>query len=132
MAKKIDYSKVIDDFDEVEASSGDVKIVLEYIGEGTSGDYNSLDKNDIPLLRFTTFKKEYVSQKGTGTDHPDWNWEEVDGGSYCTQIPINTPKDKIQELAITICSKMKKAIKDENVGETGEELSWISDKEIAR
>jgi hypothetical protein len=38
-------------------SGWQVKIELEWIGEGLDGDYNPGNPNDVPLLRFSVYKK---------------------------------------------------------------------------
>ena len=38
-------------------SGWQVKVELEWIGEGLDGDYNPGDPNDVPLLRFCVYKK---------------------------------------------------------------------------
>lgn len=106
--KKIDrYQRIIDDFDDIEAQEGDVKVVFEYIGEGYCGEYRESGKeDDAPLLRFTIHEKYYVND-GSGTDHPDWNWVEVDSGSYCTTVTIDTPKEIVEKFAKHILDEVK-------------------------
>jgi len=43
----------------------DVRVELEWIGEGYEGDYDPEDPEDVPLLRFTVYRRE-----------GDW-WEQV-------------------------------------------------------
>jgi hypothetical protein len=123
------YHKAINRFVDVEVAKGDIKVTLSYIGEGLSGDYTG-EEDDVPLLRFYVDKKSYVSQKGTGTDHPDWNWEAVDDGSFCTQIPVTTSRNTLEKIALKILSKIKKEIskgEEVSVRHLAEELSWIDE-----
>lgn len=69
-----------------EKDNGEMKIVLEYLGEGVCGDYDPLDKEDEPLMRFTLYKME-------GAD-----WEEIDDTSYCTNINAKLPSNKLIDL----------------------------------
>ena len=127
---KIDkYQKIIDNFDDVEAQEGDVKVVFTYIGEGRIGDYDiEENEDDKPMLRFDIFKKEYVED---GIDHPDWNWEEVIGGSYCTSVRIDTPKEILEKMAQYILDNVKDNIKkNKSIKHIGQELSWIDEDMI--
>ena len=56
------WAKYIEKFnwDTVEVEKGDIQLNWMYIREGISGEYNSKDEDDIPLLRFSIRKKEYV------------------------------------------------------------------------
>jgi hypothetical protein len=58
----------------------DVRVEWDYIGEGISGDYNEDDPNDLELLRFHVSKRESF----------DDAWSDVDDGSYCTKMPLET------------------------------------------
>ena len=58
-----------------------VRVEWDYIGEGISGDYNGDNPEDIKLLRFR------VSSRDGAEDI----WTDVDDGSYCTCMPLDTP-----------------------------------------
>jgi hypothetical protein len=53
---------------------GDVAVTLEWIGEGSDGDYDPTDSGDEPLMRIG------VERRVNGA------WEAVDDASYCTNI----------------------------------------------
>ena len=123
------YQKAIDNFLDVEVEEGDVKVVFTYLGEGISGDYDREDEDDMPMLRFDIFEREYVDD---GREHPDWNWIEVDSGSYCTEVCIDTPKEILEEMAQYILDNVKDDISaNRSIRSIGQELSWI-DKDMIR
>lgn len=65
-----------------------VALTLEYIGEGNDGDYNPEDADDTPLYRFSTERRAETGE-----------WEDVNDGSYCTQIPANCAPSDAQAAA---------------------------------
>ena len=50
------YQKAIDDLVETHVQEGDIRVTLEYLGEGLGGDYTG-EEDDVPLMRFYTFKR---------------------------------------------------------------------------
>ena len=121
------YHEIIDNTGDYEAISGDVKVNFEYIGEGYSGEYDKDDPADMPLWRFYTQKREYVDDPDTGIDHPDWNWVEVNEGSYCTQLSLSTSKDVMEKLVKILAKRMEQAVIEDRVKREGEECSWIDE-----
>lgn len=93
----------------------DFKVVWEYIGEGMSGDYNPEDEKDYPHLRFACYKRPEGHTKG------HFEWEQVDDASYCTCLPISTPKTILKlasdKILLGLGEDYKKRL---------EELSWLS------
>lgn len=120
------YHIAIDDLVEPDVNRGDVRVTFEYIGEGTIGDYTG-DEDDIPLMRFTIFQKIDVPN-GNGRDHPDWNWGEVVDGSYCTQIPVDTPNETLEKIALKILDEVKDDIMQGNsIKRLAEDLTYIDE-----
>lgn len=83
------------------------KVVLEHVGEGWNGDYDSegVDEDgrpDEPLLRFTA----YAFLRDVDDVPDEGNWEELHNGSFCTQMTTHAPeaakvalvKDILREL----------------------------------
>jgi hypothetical protein len=99
------YQKIIDAFDDVEYEDGDIKVVFTYINEGLSGEYGE-SEDDIPCLRFDIYEKSYLDN-GDGIEHPDWDWMEVDSGSYCTTVSIETPKEIVENMAKHILDEVR-------------------------
>ena len=123
------YQKLIDDFDDVEAQEGDVKVVFTYIGEGIVGDYGE-SENDIPHLRFDIFEKSYV-RNSDGIEHPDWDWLKVESGSYCTAVPIDTPKEIVEKMAKYILDEVKDNIAaNRSIRHTAAALSYIDENMV--
>lgn len=127
MGDKIDYQKAIDNSPDVELIRGDIKVEWEYIGEGCSGDYTG-EADDIPLWRFCIWYKEPVDDPNTGTEHPDWDWNVVDDGSYCTQMPITASEETLRKAAELIMDRVEDEIPDGRVRKICEELSWIDER----
>jgi hypothetical protein len=81
MAQKLDFPSIV-------AQKDDIRVVLDYIGEGRSGDYDDEDPEDIPLMRV------YIEREEEG----DWTEIQHDA-SACLMLPATTPKDKLQQIA---------------------------------
>ena len=95
-----------------------VRIEWGYIGEGISGDYNENDPNDIELLRL------YVTKRESAEDI----WTDVDDGSYCTNMPLNTPDSVLlQALEIIMNHVFDAVINGESIKKIGERLSHIDE-----
>lgn len=124
--KNYHYAKAIEDSGDYEAIIGDVKVEFEYIGEGISGDYTG-EEYDVPLWRFYTQKKEYVDDFQQGIDHPDWNWADVEDGSYCTTLAIDTPVDVMSKLTVILAERMEEAVRDGRLRREGQECSHIDE-----
>jgi len=123
------YHQAIDECPYAEAIDGDVKVQFEYIGEGLEGDYTG-EEDDVPFMRFYIFEKSYCDDGG-GTDHPDWNWVEVDSGSYCTRVPIDTPKEILEKMVKYILNNVKDIIaSNRSIRHKASELSWICEDMI--
>lgn len=101
----------------LEYEEGGVRVCWEDIGEGICGDYDPDDPDDIPLLRF------YVDI------FRDGQWEEVEDASYCTRMPVNTPKPTLDRALRFLHAEYKDALSGypyTSVKKLGERLSWIS------
>lgn len=94
-----------------------VKVELEDIGEGISGDYNPDDPNDTPLLRFYVLRKD-----------EDGEWQEYPDGSYCTQINAETTSEERQrEILEVIMDRVFDEVSGgvSSIKKACEELSWL-------
>lgn len=99
-------------FNEVEFIYKNHKVVWEYIGEGWSGEYDSEDPGDTPLLRFSCYRFDYNTEGG---------WKELEDASYCTRMPVTAP---LRALALAAAVIME-AILDGAYKRRLEELSWF-------
>ena len=92
-----------------------VRVELEHIGEGWSGDYNSEDPDDTPLVRFTVLTRQ-----------PTGEWQQVADASYCTQIPATEKPRELQRLAsVILMAVYKDAAAGRSIKRTCERLSWL-------
>ena len=96
-------------FTEVEVVRDTLKVVWEYIGEGLSGDFQPDDTEDYQHLRFSCYR--LVAGE----------WEQMDDASYCTRLPITTPKRMLRSAAAPILD----AIANACYKKTLEQLSWL-------
>lgn len=99
-----------------------IKVQWVELGEGLYGDYDSMDPEDVELLRFDVF----VMRDGA--------WVEKEDGSYCTQFPVSaTEKEKLAGLEILL-DKFHDALSadiDVSVKKLGEQMSWIDLSSVA-
>jgi len=87
------------------------------IGEGICGDFDPSNPLDVPLLRFYVLKKK-------GND-----WEEVEGASYCTELPADTPDETLRKAAQYILQQYESLLRGDceySAKELGEKLSELS------
>ena len=114
-----EIKKAETDFEEVvveDEIEGRVRVALEYIGEGYSGDFDDEDEEDMPLIRFTVYEREFGIEI----------WEQVDDSSYCTQIPITTPREQLEGIARSILAEVEDPIlRGYSIKKLCERLSWI-------
>jgi hypothetical protein len=112
---------------------GDVRVVWEDIGEGKCEQYNPNDPDDVAYLRF------YVD-RAVRDEHGDIiDWEDVENGSYCTQVPANTPDPILNKLLKVLMERFyDDVVEGKSIKKLGQEMSWIdpswakyvSDKEL--
>ncbi len=125
------------DFERIEVYSEDglVRVDLEWEGEGIDGDYDGTDPDDVPLLRYGVsrkFTKECQDDKFYYLTGEDFHGRElgecvgVEDSSYCTQLPINAPREQLIEAAQFILSYVESGVRDlHHEKRMYETLSWI-------
>ena len=69
-----------------------IRLSLEDIGEGYSGDYDPSNPDDVALLRLDCLIRTSTYPDGEETDDPEWRYP--DGGSVCTLIPVAATKSQ--------------------------------------
>jgi hypothetical protein len=95
-----------------------VRVDLEWIGEGVSGDFDPDDPNDVPLLRFTVYRREVESATG---------WTQVSDASYCTNLPATAPRAILAHAIKRIYDEVAAEVEEDNdVKRLCENLSHIS------
>ena len=76
----------------IEFTSPNGKWKLEWfsLGEGTDGDFDPTDPNDVEYLRADLFEKV------------DGSWTEVENGSYCTLASVSTPPKILEKFSLDL------------------------------
>jgi hypothetical protein len=72
---------------EIVHTGREFQVSLCWLGEGKEGDYDPMEPYDHPLVRFDV--RRLV----------DGEWEDVDAGSYCTQVPAYAGRTLLVALA---------------------------------
>jgi len=104
-----------------EVTRGRIKVELENIGEGRSGDYQPSDPEDVPLMRFSVCRKVAGNDRFLGQE-----WEQLDDASYCTQIPATSPQVMLHRLAQYLLDVVYEPANDgHSIKKICERLSWI-------
>ena len=112
MRSMVAWASAIAAFADVEVVRGARRIVWEWIGEGVSGDYDPAIAGDVPLLRFSC--AELVGM----------DWEEMDSASYCTNMTVEAPRDRLIEVA----NKILDALEQDSYRHDLEYLSHLGDE----
>ncbi len=97
----------------------DIKVELEYIGEGWDGDYDPSDPEDEPLLRFTVLIK-------SDDTHLDYDWVQIDDASYCTRLPATLSEAKQRRVLELLMNEVyDPATSGASIKKLCERLSWV-------
>jgi len=100
--------------DVAKLEQGNLRVELEWIGEGIGGDYDPNDPNDTPLLRFSLWERH-----GAG-------WDYVEDTSYCCRVSRDAPMEQIEATLRTLMREFTSAVESGgSVKKVGERLSWI-------
>lgn len=120
---------------EVYSEDGLVRVDLDWEGEGIDGDYDGTDPDDVPLLRYGISRKFTNECKNenfsylTGEDFHGreiGEWLYVEDSSYCTQLPIDAPREQLIEAAQFILSYVEDGVRDlHREKRMYETLSWL-------
>lgn len=95
-------------------------VSVEWLGEGEEGDFQPLEPRDQPLLRFD-------AQKNIGI--VDNVWEDLDNGSYCTQVPAYAPREILEAMPRYLVARLE-AEGGAYPKRLMEQLSWVTEKDI--
>ncbi len=107
-----------------EVGRNDIKVMLEYIGEGSNGDFIN-DGIDKPLMRMSVAKKQPCND---GREHPDWDWVDVDNSSYCTQIPVDMDEMLMNDFCKIVVDLVYEPVKaGDSIKRMCEEFSWADE-----
>jgi len=113
-----------------ELIDGDVKVSLEYIGEGWDGDYDSDNPEDTRLLRLDVQVHKKLEDVYDHAEYYD-EWNNINDASYCTGMPLDTPDDVIKKALRYLMDLCKPEIKQNYpIKRLCEKLSWMTPKTV--
>lgn len=95
-------------------------VSVEWLGEGEEGDFQPFEPRDQPLLRFD-------AEKNIGI--VDSIWEDLDNGSYCTQVPAYAPREILEAMPRYLVARLE-AEGGNHPKRLMEKLSWTTEKDI--
>ena len=72
--------------------SDTVRVDFVDLNEGYYGEYDPENPSDKKLLRFDVYTRKRKKA-----------WEALDDGSYCTEIPVDTPPDDLKWVLLYLC-----------------------------
>ena len=98
----------------------DFAVSVEWIGEGDDGDWDPMTPRDHPLLR-------YDAQRNTGI--VDNQWEDLDDGSYCTQVQAYAPDAVLEALPRYLATRLD-AEGGAHPKRLMEKLSWTTVEDV--
>lgn len=103
------------------------RIDWDELGEGFNGDHDPTDPDDVELLRFTIYRNTYEDPRQA-------TWVEVEGGSWCTEIPASTDlasrQRMLESMMTEVGSKVREADEDPQVGGLVENWSSMDSTDI--
>lgn len=101
---------------------GNVKVVLETLGEGWKGDYDPNDPDDEALIRFSVMSQYGLSEMAIQDGH----WEYCEDASYCTCVPVTLEPELRQKMLEEIMRQVyPDASQGNSIKRICERLSWI-------
>jgi hypothetical protein len=100
------------DFEEIEVHNKKFSITLSYIGEGTDGDYDSENPEDVPLLRYDVCEKV------------DGEWELLHNGSACCQLSTTEKRSDLKKAAKEMLNIVTK-VDSKHLNSVVQLISWI-------
>lgn len=102
-------------FYDITATRRNVKVTLEWIGEGQDGDYRPEDEEDYPHLRFTVAKRE------------NGEWIDVDDASYCTLLDARSDRRRLANTASFLLDEVEEQVNSgASIKKLCERLSWVT------
>lgn len=100
----------------IEVIWNDVKVELDVIEE--------FENDEPPMFRFTVLQLQEPSPRAICTEYSEF--EPVEDGSYCTNIPEGTSSYDLTRLAAVIMSGVYNQVQSNvSIKKRCEELSWI-------
>jgi hypothetical protein len=99
-------------FEEIEVHNKKFSLTLDFIGEGTDGDYDPENPDDVPLLRYDVCEKV------------DGEWEPLRNGSACCQLSAKEKRADLKKAAKKMLEIVSKT-DPQNLNFVVQLLSWI-------
>lgn len=84
---------------------GDLKVQIEWIGEGISGNYNPQDPEDAPILRFRVLERAPLVIDTEAGDEDGWTF--IEGTSHCCGLDAEISDATKAMAASFIMSEVK-------------------------
>lgn len=114
--------------------TGNLRVVIEWIGEGWQGDYDEEDPDDQRLARFSLQEERYGVDEDYGTDDGPTYWEDADDCSYCTQIAWDTMENNPEFRAFSEKFLLRQFEHDppEYWKKIAERISWVDDETLMK
>jgi len=107
-------------FNDIVVERKNVRVTLEWIGEGMDGDYHPEDEEDYPHLRFTVAKYE------------NGEWMDIDDASYCTLLNARADRAVLRYAAEFLLNEVEELVNSgTSIKKLCERLSWIGENSIA-
>ena len=102
---------------EVSARGRHFAVTLSWLDEGGSGDYRLSDPQDEPLLRLDIDRRD---------------GEEMQDGSFCTQIPVTVGRKRARELAKELLAVVEEGLPADaqDGGRLAQRLSWVDERGV--
>ena len=112
----------------IEETRGNLRISVEDIGEGWSGEYDEQNQDDSPLLRFEVLVRDspHVETEDGFADE-DGFAAAVDT-SYCTAVTSNAQNEIA--LAKYLARQLAGITTGSELRQECQRLSWVSDSEL--
>lgn len=133
-------------FEELEILSDDkvVKVILENLWEGLSGEYDPDDPDDINMIRFSVHRfyrtgeivEPYFTDLRANNREPIVNDEEqylaVTNASYCSSIEADTDAAVLEQFGKLILREVESNVRSQmSVKHICEQLSWFCVEDLA-
>lgn len=123
------------EFAGIEVISADdlVMVDLSWEGEGQDGDYDPHSGKDLPLLRYTLYRRhnsqddpDKVAQLCHGDAFEEGDWMEVRDGSYCTRLYVWEERHWLYRAAKFILAHVETGLREyRHEKRLYETLSWV-------
>ncbi len=117
---------------------GNIRVQWDELDEGHCGDYDPDDPDDVELLRFTVYRFDGDDAMAAhAAQDPQFafllsadghGWQPYDDGSYCTNVPVDTPPEVRQRILEGLMGELHDPVEVEaSIKKLAERLSRIDE-----